>query len=165
MQYLMDSRKHQLIVSVPAEAIWLDADPARLTQVFGNLLGNAAKYTEPGGHIWLTAQREGPQVIVRVKDTGIGILPEMLPRVFELFVQADRSLDRSQGGLGIGLTLVSALVRMHGGMIEACSPGVGKGSEFTVRLPVVARGDFPQAGIRPRAPIPVESSVAAIDRR
>jgi CheY-like chemotaxis protein len=105
--------------------------------VLGNLLNNAAKYTEPCGHIWLTAEREGPEVILRVKDTGIGILPEMLPRIFDLFVQADRSLDRAQGGLGIGLTLVKNLVQLHEGKIEAHSPGVGKGSEFVVRLLVV----------------------------
>jgi PAS domain S-box-containing protein len=135
---LTDSRKHQLSVSLPSEAVWLEADPARLTQVLANLLNNAAKYTEPGGHVQLSAERQGSEVIVRVRDTGIGILPEMLPRIFESFVQADRSIDRAQGGLGIGLTLAKSLVEMHGGKIEARSPGVGKGSEFVVRLPVVA---------------------------
>ncbi len=106
--------------------------------MLGNLLNNAAKYTEPCGHIWLTAEREGPEVILRVKDTGIGILPEMLPRIFDLFVQADRSLDRAQGGLGIGLTLVKRLVQLHEGKIEAHSPGVGKGSEFVVRMLAVS---------------------------
>src|ERR1700722_11254991 len=134
---LLDSRKHELTVSLPPEAVWLEADPARLEQVLGNLLNNAAKYTEPCGHIWLTAEREGSEVFLRVKDTGIGILPEMLPRIFDLFVQADRSLDRAQGGLGIGLTLVKRLVQLHEGKIEAHSPGVGKGSEFVVRLLVV----------------------------
>jgi PAS domain S-box-containing protein len=134
---LLDSRRHELTVSLPVESVWLEADPARLTQVLGNLLTNAAKYTEPGGHVWLTVARDGPAATIRVKDTGIGILPEMLPRVFELFVQADRSLDRAQGGLGIGLTLVKALVELHAGKIEAQSPGVGKGAEFLVRLPVV----------------------------
>jgi PAS domain S-box-containing protein len=134
---LIESRQHELTVSLPAESVWLEADPARMEQVLGNLLNNAAKYTEPCGHIWLTAEREGPDVTIRVKDTGIGILPEMLPRVFDLFVQADRSLDRAQGGLGIGLTLVKALVEMHEGKIAAHSPGVGKGAEFILRLPVV----------------------------
>jgi CheY-like chemotaxis protein len=101
------------------------------------LLTNAAKYTEPEGQIGLTAEREGPDVIVRVADTGIGIVADMLPRIFLSFVQADRSLDRSQGGLGIGLTLAKALVEMHGGKIDAHSPGIGHGSEFVVRLPVV----------------------------
>ncbi|HEY7314918.1 MAG TPA: ATP-binding protein [Gemmataceae bacterium] len=134
---LMESRKHQLSVSLPSEAVWLEADPARLTQVLANLLNNAAKYTEPGGHVQLSAEREGSEVIVRFRDTGIGILPEMLPRIFESFVQGDRSIDRTQGGLGIGLTLAKSLVEMHGGKIEAHSPGVGKGSEFIVRLPAV----------------------------
>jgi PAS domain S-box-containing protein len=134
---LVDSRKHQLSVSLPSESIWLDADPARLQQVVGNLLNNAAKYTEPGGYIRLTGEREGSEVIIRVRDTGIGILSEMLPRIFETFVQGDRAGERAQGGLGIGLTLAKSLVEMHGGKIEARSPGVGKGSEFVVRLPVV----------------------------
>jgi PAS domain S-box-containing protein len=137
VQPLIDARKHALTVSLPPEAIWLDADPARLEQVVANLLNNAAKYTEPGGQIWVTGLREGPAVILRVKDTGIGILPEMLPRVFDLFVQADRSLERAQGGLGIGLTLVKNLVQLHQGTIEAHSPGVGQGSEFVIRLHAV----------------------------
>lgn len=134
---LVDSRKHELAASLPSETVWLEADPARLTQVLANLLNNAAKYTEPGGQIRLTVEREGSDVIIRVQDTGIGILAEMLPRIFESFVQGDRSIDRSQGGLGIGLTLAKSLVEMHGGRIGAYSPGVGKGSEFVVRLPVV----------------------------
>ncbi len=137
-RHLIESRQHELTVSLPAESIWLEADPARMEQVLGNLLCNAAKYTEPGGRIWLTAERQGPEVIIRIKDTGIGILPEMLPHIFDIFVQADRALDRAQGGLGIGLTLVKALVEMHEGKVEAHSPGVGKGAEFIVRLPVVA---------------------------
>jgi PAS domain S-box-containing protein len=134
---LIDSRRHELTVSIPQESVWLEADPARLEQVVGNLLTNAAKYTEPGGRIGLTAERLGPEAVIRVTDTGIGILPEMLPRIFELFVQGDRSLDRAQGGLGIGLTVVKALVQMHEGKVEAHSPGVGQGSEFVIRLPVV----------------------------
>jgi CheY-like chemotaxis protein len=133
----IDSRKHELSVSLPAEAIWLDADPARLEQVVVNLLNNAAKYTEPGGHIWLTVEREGPEAVLRVTDTGIGIQAEMLPRVFDLFVQADGSLARAQGGLGVGLTLVKRLVEMHGGRVIAQSEGVGRGSEFSVRLPTL----------------------------
>jgi PAS domain S-box-containing protein len=134
---LIDARRHEVTVSLPAETIWLEADPARLEQVIGNLLTNAAKYTEPGGRIWVTGTREGLQVILRIKDTGIGILPEMLPRVFDLFVQADRSLERAEGGLGIGLTLVKSLVHLHQGTIEAHSPGVGQGSEFVIRLHTV----------------------------
>ena len=115
----------------------MDADPTRLAQVFSNLLNNAAKYTERGGHIWLTAERQGSDVVVSVRDTGVGIAADMLPSVFEMFTQVDRSLERSQGGLGIGLTLVKRLVEMHGGSVEARSDGPGKGSEFVVRLPVV----------------------------
>ncbi len=134
---LLDSRKHKFSLSVPKESMWLEADPARLTQVLANLLNNAAKYTEPGGQIQLLAEREGSDMVLRLRDSGIGILPEMLPRIFESYVQADRSIDRAQGGLGIGLTLAKTLVEMHGGKIDAHSEGVGKGSEFIVRLPVV----------------------------
>jgi PAS domain S-box-containing protein len=136
--HLVESRKLELTICLPTESIWLEADPARMEQVMSNLICNAAKYTEPGGHIWVTAERQGPEAIVSIKDTGIGILREMLPNIFDLFVQGDRSLDRAQGGLGIGLTLVKALVQMHEGRVEAHSPGVGKGTEFIVRLPVVA---------------------------
>jgi PAS domain S-box-containing protein len=134
---LLDSRQHKLSLLVPNESVWLEADPARLTQVLANLLNNAAKYTEPGGLIQLIAEREGSDIVVRLRDSGIGIMAEMLPRIFESFVQADRSIDRAQGGLGIGLTLAKTLVEMHGGKIEARSEGVGKGSEFSVRLPAV----------------------------
>ncbi len=135
---LLDAGGHRLTVVLPSEPIWLDADLTRLAQVFLNLLSNAAKYTERGGEIRLTAERQGPEVVVRVRDTGIGIPAEMLPRIFEMFTQVDQSLERSQGGLGIGLTLVKRLVEMHGGSIEARSDGPGLGSEFVVRLPVVA---------------------------
>ena len=133
---LIDQRKHELTVSLPPQAIWLDADAARLEQVVVNLLTNAAKYTDEGGHIWLTLQQEGEEAVLRVRDTGVGIAPELLPRIFDLFTQAERSLDRSQGGLGIGLALVQRLVEMHGGTVAASS-ALGQGSEFVVRLPVV----------------------------
>ena len=123
-------------MSLPTQAIWLHADAARLEQVIVNLLTNAAKYTDQDGHIWLTLQQEGEEAVLRVRDTGVGIAPEILPRVFDLFTQADRSLDRSQGGLGIGLALVQRLVEMHGGSVAASS-ALGQGSEFVVRLPVV----------------------------
>jgi signal transduction histidine kinase len=119
----------------------LEADPTRLAQVVTNLVNNAAKYTEEGGHIWLTAERAGNEAVLRVRDDGIGIAPEVLPRVFELFAQGERALGRAQGGLGIGLSLVRRLVEMHGGTITAHSDGPGKGSEFVVRLP--ARVDSP----------------------
>jgi CheY-like chemotaxis protein/two-component sensor histidine kinase len=133
---LIAARRHELSVSLPDEPIPLEADAARLEQVLANLLNNAAKYTETGGRIAIEAHREGEAAVVRVRDNGIGIAPELLPRIFDLFTQADRSLDRSQGGLGIGLTLVRSLVEMHGGRITAASAGVGKGSEFVVRLPL-----------------------------
>jgi signal transduction histidine kinase/ActR/RegA family two-component response regulator len=135
---LIDQCGHDLTVTLPPEPIDLDADLTRLAQVFLNLLNNAAKYTERGGRIWLAAEREGEHVVVRVRDSGMGIAADMLPRVFEMFMQAHRSLDQSQGGLGIGLTLVKRLVQMHGGVIEARSEGPGKGSEFIVRLPVLS---------------------------
>jgi PAS domain S-box-containing protein len=133
---LIEASGHELTVTLPPESIHLDADLTRLAQVFSNLLNNAAKFTEQGGHIWLTAERHGGEVVVKVRDTGLGIPVEMLPKIFEMFTQVDRSLERSQGGLGIGLTLVKRLVEMHGGSVEARSDGPGKGSEFTVRLPV-----------------------------
>ena len=136
---------HELTVLLPAEPIYLDADPTRLEQVLLNLLNNAAKYTPPStderkGHIWLTAQTEGDSVVIRVKDTGIGIRADMLARIFEMFTQVDRSLGRSQEGLGIGLALVQRLVAVHGGTIKAQSPGIGEGSEFIIRLPILHAG-------------------------
>jgi signal transduction histidine kinase/DNA-binding response OmpR family regulator len=135
---LIEARGHELSVSVPDGPLRLTADEDRLEQILSNLLNNAAKYTEPGGRIALEVAREGDDAVVRVRDTGIGIAPELLPRVFDLFTQADRSLDRSQGGLGIGLTLVRRLVEMHGGSVSVSSAGVGRGSEFVVRLPLAA---------------------------
>jgi signal transduction histidine kinase/DNA-binding response OmpR family regulator len=139
----IDARGHHLDVSVPDEPLWVDGDPARLAQVLTNLLNNAAKYTEPGGHVWLSAARDNGSVVLRVRDTGVGIPPEMIGAVFDLFTQVDRSLDRSQGGLGIGLTLVKRLVELHGGEVSAHSAGPGRGSEFTVRLPARAGGCGP----------------------
>jgi len=133
---LIDSRRHTLILSLPLERVRLDADLARLSQVVGNLLNNAAKYMDEGGRIWLSAECGEGKATIRVRDEGVGIAPEMLARVFDLFTQADRSLARSQGGLGIGLALVRSLVDLHGGSVRAFSGGVGQGSEFTVTLPV-----------------------------
>ncbi|MFL6237425.1 MAG: ATP-binding protein [Thermoanaerobaculia bacterium] len=132
---LAEDRGHTLDVSLPPEPVWLEADPVRLEQVFTNLLSNAVKFTEDGGSISLGAERQGQEVVVRVKDTGVGIPPDLLPRIFDLFTQGDRSIDRSRDGLGIGLTLSRRLVELHGGMIEAHSDGVGRGSELVVRLP------------------------------
>jgi PAS domain S-box-containing protein len=133
---LLDQRKHELTMSLPPHPVWVNADAARLEQVVVNLLTNAAKYTDQGGHVWLTVEQEGELAVLRVRDTGVGIAPEIMPRIFELFTQAERSLDRSQGGLGIGLALVERLVEMHGGTV-AVSSVLGQGSEFVVRLPVV----------------------------
>jgi PAS domain S-box-containing protein len=128
---------HTLTVSLPPEPIFLDADLTRLAQVLGNLLNNSAKYTERGGRVWLAATRHGDQVVVTVQDTGIGIPASDLPNVFDMFSQVERSIERRAGGLGIGLALVKVLVEMHGGTIQAASPGQGKGSTFTVRLPML----------------------------
>jgi len=132
---LIQDQRHQLTVAVPPRTLWVDADPARLEQVLINLLTNAVKYTDPGGHIWITAEAEGAEVVLRVRDSGIGIDPLMLPRIFELFVQAERRMDRSVGGVGIGLSLVKKLVELHGGTVQAFSAGLGKGTELVVRLP------------------------------
>lgn len=135
---LIDRARHELVLSIPGEELTLDADPVRLAQVFANLLNNAAKYSEPGGTIWLTAQREGAHVVVSVRDAGIGISAEMLPRVFEMFAQEASALARAQGGLGVGLTIVQRLVHLHGGSVTVRSAGLGTGSEFTVHLPLAA---------------------------
>jgi signal transduction histidine kinase/CheY-like chemotaxis protein len=132
----IDAAGHDLVVRIPSEAIYLDVDVIRLAQVFSNLLNNAAKYTGPGGRIAVTAERDADTVAVTVEDSGIGIPPEMLAQVFEPFTQLDRSLERSKGGLGIGLALAKRLVEMHRGTIVAQSPGTGQGSRFVVRLPL-----------------------------
>ena len=144
---LIEQRRHKLTVSLPPEPIWLHADAARLEQVVVNLLANAAKYTEEGGHVWLTVQQEGAECVLRVRDTGVGITPALLPCIFDLFTQAERSLDRSQGGLGIGLALVHRLSELHGGKVEASSV-LGQGSEFVVRLPVA-----PTDTLQPPSPV------------
>src|SRR6185295_6043996 len=126
----------ELNISVPTQAIPLECDLTRLAQAISNLLNNAAKYSERGGKIWLTGERIGSDAIISVRDTGIGIPADMLPRIFEMFTQMSHPLDRSQGGLGIGLTLVKRLVEMHDGTVTAHSEGPGKGSEFSVRLPL-----------------------------
>jgi PAS domain S-box-containing protein len=133
----MEDRGHSLTLSLPSEPLAIEGDPVRIEQAIANLLANAAKYTDPGGSVFVTAVREGPEVVIRVRDTGIGISPEALPRIFDLFTQGNRSLDRAQGGLGIGLTLVRRIVTLHGGSVEATSPGNGGGSEFVIRLPAL----------------------------
>jgi signal transduction histidine kinase/DNA-binding response OmpR family regulator len=134
----VEFKGHKLDVSVPPDGLPVHGDPARLAQVFTNLLINAAKYTEEGGQIWLAVRRDGPEAVVSVKDTGVGIAADMLSAVFDLFIQVDHAIDRSQGGLGVGLTLVKRLVEMHGGSVAAHSDGPGQGSEFVVRLPALS---------------------------
>ena len=134
-QPLIEQRQQRLTVSLLPHALFLNADPARLEQVLVNLLTNAAKYTDECGHVWMSVEAQGDEALLRVRDSGIGIAPELLPRIFEMFTQAERSLDRSQGGLGIGLCLVKRLVELHGGSVSANSV-LGQGSEFVVRLPV-----------------------------
>ena len=133
-----ESRGQTLEVDVPEDAGWVDGDPARLAQVVGNLLDNAIKYTDDGGRIRLRERIVADEVVIVIEDSGVGIEPELLPHVFDLFIQADRSLERKQGGLGLGLTLVRRLVEMHGGRVEAASAGPGLGSAFTIRLPRLA---------------------------
>jgi two-component system, sensor histidine kinase len=133
----MDERRHQLEVVLPDEPLWVEADPVRLEQVLSNLLTNACKYTERGGRLRLEAARQGEEVVIRVKDNGIGIRAEMLSRIFETFAQADRIPGRLLEGLGLGLSLVKSLVELHGGSVAAFSAGPGAGSEFVVRLPAV----------------------------
>jgi CheY-like chemotaxis protein len=133
---LVAERRHTLDVSLATRPIWVEADPMRLDQVVVNLLTNAAKYTRDDGKIAMVVQREGDRAVLRVRDNGVGIAPDLLPVVFDLFTQADQSLDRSQGGMGIGLSIVQRVVMLHGGTVEAHSDGVGRGSEFVVRLPL-----------------------------
>ena len=152
---LFESRRQAFSVSLPEEEVWIDADAARLEQVLVNLLHNSAKFTGDGGSISVRAERPDDYIIVRVTDNGTGIPSDLLPHIFDLFKQGSRSLDRPQGGLGIGLTLARQLVEMHGGSIEAHSRGAGQGSEFTIRLPVIPRAAEPGALPEAAASIPV----------
>jgi PAS domain S-box-containing protein len=149
---LMEERKHELTVALVNGGLRLKADSLRLEQVLINLLTNAAKYTDAGGKISIEARRRGDEISIVVRDNGTGIEPELLPRVFDLFAQGDRSIARSEGGLGIGLTVVRKLVEMHGGTVSAASEGVGHGSEFTIRLPALAESAEPQLPERPKSP-------------
>ena len=158
---LIEAAGHDLRVSIPLDHVHLDADLTRLAQVLSNLLTNSAKYTERGGRIWLTAEKSGGEVALSVRDTGIGIPAADLPRIFDLFSQVDRSIERSSGGLGIGLALVKALVEMHGGTVTAESPGPGEGSVFTVRLPVASPAPEPP----PEDPTPDDRPAAKVGRR
>jgi CheY-like chemotaxis protein/two-component sensor histidine kinase len=132
----IDAGGHELMVTLPARQIVVNGDLVRLSQVVSNLLSNAAKYTEKPSRIWLTVEHSGDEAVIRVKDEGAGMEPEFIARMFNLFVQADTTLSRSRGGLGVGLTLVRRLVELHGGTVSATSPGISQGSEFVMRLPI-----------------------------
>jgi CheY-like chemotaxis protein len=146
---LYASMLHELTVTIPDHPVYLDADRVRLAQVIGNLLNNAAKFTDRGGHVWLTVSEEGRSIVIRVRDDGIGLAADKLPRIFDMFTQLDTTLERSRDGLGIGLTLVKTLVEMQNGTVEASSAGPGLGSEFIVRIPIVVDAPGPdlKAGI------------------
>jgi signal transduction histidine kinase len=150
---LISAGRHELILDLPDAEVWLDADLTRLSQVVSNLLNNAAKYTPEGGRIVLSTRRDRDEVLISVSDNGIGIPSDMLPRIFDLFTQVRDNLDRSRGGLGIGLALVKQLVEMHGGAIAAESAGPGKGSSFRLRLPVEEAAPAPSAAVEPPSPI------------
>jgi signal transduction histidine kinase/CheY-like chemotaxis protein len=150
-QPLIDARRHELSVALPSVPVRLEADPVRLAQVVANLLNNAAKYTERGGRIWLLVTREGGEAVLRVRDTGVGIPSDMLAHVFDLFTQVNPAVGHSQGGLGIGLQVVRGIVELHGGRVEAHSPGPDRGSEFVVYLPILSAGAA-SPGARPAEP-------------
>jgi signal transduction histidine kinase len=133
---MIESGNHHFEVTLPEDAIELEADPVRLTQVLSNLLNNAARYTPDNGHIWMKVEKDEGMAVIRVRDDGIGIAPEKLPRIFDLFVQIETTSKRCHGGLGVGLTLARNLVNLHGGTLQASSEGLEKGSEFVVRLPL-----------------------------
>jgi CheY-like chemotaxis protein len=147
----IEERRHTIVVDVP-RGLAVDGDPARLAQVFANLLTNASKYTDPGGVVRISGGREGDRVAVRVADSGTGIAPEILPRIFDLFTQERQDIDRSEGGLGLGLAIVRSLVEAHGGTVFAESPGKNHGSTFTVRLP---------AGVAPAGEVDERATAAA----
>jgi len=160
VQPLMDARKHRLHVAVPAAPIWVEADPQRLTQVLVNLLINAAKYTDEGGEIHLSAERLADEVVLKVRDNGIGIPAHMLRRIFEPFMQEQQTEDRVQGGLGIGLALVRKLIDLHGGRVQAFSGGRGAGSEFVIHLPALSA-----APSSPTAPPKIAATPPTAKRR
>jgi CheY-like chemotaxis protein len=167
----IDARKHEFSVVIPITPIWVMADPARMEQVIVNLLNNAAKYTDTGGLIRMTVEQEGEEAVIRVRDNGVGITPDLLPHVFELFTQVDGSLGRSYGGLGIGLALARNLVEMHDGRLQAASGGLGKGCEFSIKLPILSNpaASKPKTVLEPRKPtqrlhvLLVEDNIDAAD--
>jgi len=161
---ILDARRHTLCVEMPEQPVRLHADPVRLAQVFCNLLINAAKYTDAGGSIELRAVSEGRDIVVAVRDNGIGIAADTLPKLFTPFTQARTAIERSEGGLGVGLSLVRGLVTLHGGSVEARSEGVGRGSEFVVRLPVSEFASSPSLARAAEAvPMPAGLRVLVVD--
>jgi CheY-like chemotaxis protein len=162
---LITEKEQRLSLTPPAAPIMLDADPTRLVQVFANLLNNAAKYSDRGGHIEVDTGIEDREVLVRVRDNGVGMSADLIARAFDLFVQDTRSLDRAQGGLGIGLTMVRSLVKLHGGSVRAFSEGPGRGSELVVRLPRASMLPLPAASSGPHAirPAPRSLRVLVVD--
>jgi len=162
-QPAIDARGHELMVSLPMRPIVIDADAVRIAQVISNLLVNASKYTDKPSRIWLAVDRDGGEVVIRVRDQGIGIAPDVLPKIFNLFVQADDSLARSLGGLGIGLTVVKRIVETHGGRVSAASEGQGKGSEFIVRLPISQAMATVSRGIAPPRLAAAQRRVLVVD--
>ena len=154
----LDAARHHLTVSMPPGDVWLNVDPVRIAQALGNLLHNAAKFTPPDGHVRVEARRTGDHLEIAVDDDGVGIAPETLPLVFDLFTQDERSLERSQGGLGIGLSLVRGMVEMHGGSVRAESGGPQRGSRFTIRLPLAGNA-------APHHGLPAEAASAGAGRR
>ncbi len=150
---LIESDEHQLTISLPDEPVYLEADLTRLAQVFLNLLNNAAKYTPMGGKIWLTAEKESNEIVVSIRDTGIGIAPEMLSSIFEMFSQIENSFSQTRSGLGIGLSIVEKLIKMHGGTIKAFSTGANNGSEFVLRLPLAAEQSASAESAQPHSTI------------
>src|SRR6185369_847808 len=162
---LIEAAAHQLVVSLPPGDVWVEADPMRISQVVSNLLNNSAKYTPRGGRITLRVEREGSDVVLAVEDDGIGISPEQLDHVFEMFSQAAPALERAQGGLGIGLSIVRGIVEAHGGHVEARSDGLNRGSRFLVRLPVASliATDGTAVANEPAAPRPAPRKIVGAD--
>jgi CheY-like chemotaxis protein len=160
---LVEKWGHQLTVALPAEALFVEGDVLRLGQVVLNLLDNACKYTPRGGRLSLVVERAGEQAVVRVRDSGIGIPAEMLDSIFDMFTQVDRAVERAQGGLGIGLTLVRRLVELHGGAVEAHSDGPGQGSEMVIRLPLAPRPAACEEEAREERPLLRRRRVLVVD--
>jgi PAS domain S-box-containing protein len=160
---LLESARHTLTVTLPEEPLWLEGDPVRLAQILANLLDNAAKYTPDGGVIAVEARAEGAMAAIAVRDNGAGIMPEALPRMFEMFSRGERASVRGQGGLGIGLALARRLAQMHGGSLDARSEGPGEGSEFTVRIPIAAQQHAPSPHGERAAPEFARKRILVVD--